>query len=76
MTVIDERDDECRHGVFPATSCSICSGADARRKAESHAVEYTFPAQYDGTLACGHYAMIGDIIAKRADGSYVCEGCT
>jgi hypothetical protein len=75
MTVIEEHDGDCRHGVYPAMCCTLCNGNEARRRAESEAVLYSFPAHYDGTLACGHYARMGDIIAKRADGTYVCESC-
>lgn len=75
MTTIDERDDECIHGMFPPTSCTICNGRDAARARAAAAIEYEFPARYISLLGCGHFSTIGETIARRADGTLVCTDC-
>lgn len=73
MTTIDSYDDECRHGMFPASSCSICNGNDARRAAADTTVVHWFEARYDGPIACGCHVQIGDRIGRRADNTFVCS---
>lgn len=73
MTTIDEDDGACIHGVWPDTSCSICSGADARRAAAAREVVYWFTAQFESRLACGCIAVAGERIGRCVDEAYVCQ---
>lgn len=69
MTVIEQHEDECRHGIFPPSCCTACKGAPRV------SVEYLFPAQFDSRLDCGHQPEIGDTIARLTDGRLTCQGC-
>lgn len=53
----------------------ICNGREAREKAERGEIVARFPARYASTLVCGHDVEVGEMIARRADETYVCEGC-
>lgn len=75
MTTIDSDPDECRHGVWPASSCSYCSGKDAARARAAAVIEHEFPARYISLLGCGHFSTIGETIGRRADGTLVCAEC-
>jgi hypothetical protein len=71
MTSIDE-DEGCKHGLWPALSCSICNGNEARRSAEASTVVHWFDARYDGRVGCGCYVQVGDRIGRREDDTFVC----
>ncbi len=71
MTTIDF-DSECIHGLGPVSACVICNGRAERERAAAAEVVHWFDARYDSRLGCGCYALIGEPIAKRADGTYVC----
>lgn len=74
MSIDQEPDDLCIHEQIPQT-CSICNGRDGREAAERAVITARFPARYASTLACGHDVEIGDVIARRADETYVCSDC-
>jgi hypothetical protein len=74
VTVIDEHDGDCKHGIYPPSSCTRCNGSDARRAAEDRRIiGVPFQANFAQRAACGCYIRVGDMIARRADDKYVCE---
>ena len=42
----DEPDDECIHGMYPKTSCTICT----KKPQDKNDIQYEFTNQY--TLGC------------------------
>ncbi|HRE01004.1 MAG TPA: hypothetical protein PLV68_06865 [Ilumatobacteraceae bacterium] len=68
----DHDPDECIHGLGPRSACVLCNGRAAREEAEAHRIVQWFAARYSGRLACGCYTTVGDLIARRADDTFVC----
>lgn len=75
---------ECeKHMVFPATSCTICSGADVRRNTQqaqmalsAFEIEYLFTAKFHPMCAeCDQVMKPGGIVCHLTDGRNVCGDC-
>ena len=67
--------DDCPHGLGPKGHCTICNGRDARERTEHVEIMARFPTKFTGRMPCGHFVEIGDIVARRADDTYVCGEC-
>lgn len=67
--------EECVHGIYPETACTICNGRKTKR-AEISEDWRTFPAKYEGTCAgCGLPIAIGQFIVWRPDSPTYHDGC-
>lgn len=64
-------DEECMHGIYPPSSCSWCSGQEARRAAEAKALAdntHVFAAKYEGQcVECNLPIRVGELIRWRPD---------
>lgn len=73
-------EEDCIHGAWPPTSCTLCSGkvARERREAEEEArtVQYKFTAKFPG--ACTKYGEnfdSGEPVAKMGNDLIYCGDC-
>lgn len=67
--------DECIHGMYPVSSCTICNGKDKACKEEPEV--RVFPARYSGTCwDCDHDIEVGDLIQYQEGKPVVHEECT
>lgn len=67
-------DEECIHGMYPITSCTICNGKDKKAAMEPR----TFKASYAGTCTnCYGRIEIGDMILwhPMRQGVFCGESC-
>lgn len=68
--------DECIHGLGPVSACTICNGREAKERAERNRIVARFPAAYEGhCYGCQDEISVGDILARTADGRYLCTDC-
>ena len=74
IDIVDEGD-ECIHGLGEKSACVICNGRERQEKDAQAEILYHFRSQFESKLWCGHSVDVGDDIAKRADGTYVCGDC-
>ena len=75
MSTIDQDADECIHGIYPASSCSICNGNQHERVLLAQDWR-TFPAKYDGNCAgCDLPISVGQWIVWRPDSPTYHDGC-
>ena len=73
---IDLNDDECIHGMYPASSCSLCNGRERREQAERDRIVARWAAKFAGVCTkCGDDIAVGEPIARTADDRYVCGEC-
>lgn len=73
---IDLDDGDCIHGVWPATSCSICSGHDAADRKVAERAPVTFTAAYESACpSCRQPIRVGDTIAWKEGTRAFHEGC-
>ena len=72
MSYTDE--EECIHGIWPASVCTTCNGKD--RKAETDIDWRTFVAKYAGHCGgCNLPLREGELIVWHADRGAFHEGC-
>lgn len=74
-------DGECRDLISDPAFCALCTGTEARQKAQQEAGKqleigtemYWFQSNYSGRCArCEKAFEIGDWIARTSNGKYVC----
>lgn len=69
-----DTEEECIHGIWPATACTTCNGKDRRAETEIH--WRTFTAKYVGHCGgCNLPINIGATIAWHEDMGAYHEGC-
>lgn len=67
--------DECIHGLGLVAACVLCNGKAAAEERTNNLVDYTFTAQYSGTVSCGCEVDEGDTLVRLRDSRVVCQGC-
>jgi hypothetical protein len=67
--------EQCIHGIWPSTSCTYCNGREEREAKAARTVVRRWAAMFDGPLACGCTAVVGDPIVRMGDGRIICEDC-
>lgn len=70
-------DEECKHGIWPATSCSLCNGREKREQTERDRVVWIGTARYAAVCAggCGDFIEPGDRIVRTAADRYLHHRC-
>lgn len=72
----DNNDDECIHGMYPASSCTLCNGKSERAQREADSIEYEFVAKFRGACQrCRDFINPGEEMARTGDGRLVCRDC-
>lgn len=70
---------DCPHGMPTPSACIDCmdEGNIPPQKPEAEAVDYRFPARYEGTQcpACNLPVAVGELIAKMTTGRYLHDRC-
>jgi len=70
-------EDECKHGIWPATSCTLCMHKPALAERPLVVIVARWTAKYYSKCsACGESIEPGDEIAKTGDDEYLCGRCS
>lgn len=70
--------EDCIHGIWPPSSCTLCTGKDIPVATESWTFivarwEAKFPAK---CYRCGDDISVGDQIAQDTEDNHLCEKCS
>lgn len=70
--------EECKHGIWPPTSCTICTGKEVKTLVEDRVIIVArWHAKFPGKChSCGDDIALDDPIAQDTDDRYLCERCS
>lgn len=69
--------DECKHGIWPPSSCTICTGKEIAPVEARIIIVARWRAKFPGKChTCGDDIEVGQHIAQDTEDRYLCERCS